>query len=232
MSRWTVADVMTVDAVSVQKDTPFKGIVDLMEAHGVNAVPVTDSHDRVVGIVSTADLLPKIEFAGGGDGVRVFENKQVRQSREKARATAAAELMSAPAITVTPPTPLVVAARLMHAHDLKRMPVVNDAGRLVGIVTRQDLVKVFLRSDDEIKREILASLDDGIVGVEPSQLRVEVDDGVVTLLGELDRRSLVTAITRQFERVDGVVDVVSHLSYQHDDTGESRTVRRPSAFMP
>jgi len=231
MGRWNVADVMTIGAISVQEDTPFKGIVDLLEAHEINAVPVVDGFDRVVGVVSSADLVPKIEFAGDDDHLRPFENRHTRQARGKAHATAAGELMNAPAVTVMGTTSVVAAARILETETLKRLPVVDDMGRLIGMVTRRDLLKVFLRTDEEIRREIIAEALDGLVGVEQSHLRVEVDDGVVTLLGEVERGSLVPALVRQVERVDGVVDVVSHLSFDLDDTGDqSKGYQAPVMF--
>jgi CBS domain-containing protein len=231
MSRWSVADVMTVGAISVQEDTPFKEIVDLLEAHEINAVPVVDGFDRVVGVVSSADLVPKIEFAGDDEHLRLFENRHTRQARGKAHATAAGELMNAPAVTVMDTTSVVGAARIMEAEELKRLPVVDDMGRLVGMVTRRDLLKVFLRTDGEIRREILTEALDGLAGVEQSQLRVEVDDGVVTLLGEVEHASVVPGLVRQIERVDGVVDVVSHLSAKVDDTGsQPDAYRAPVMF--
>ncbi|WP_432992961.1 CBS domain-containing protein [Dactylosporangium sp. CA-233914] len=205
MSRWNVADVMTFGAVSVQEDTPFKEIVDLLEAHGVNAVPVVDGSDRVIGVVSSADLLPKIEFAGDDERAHPFEGRETRRARAKVHATAAGELMSAPAITVSGRASLPKAARIMEAAGLKRLPVVDSAGRLVGMVTRHDLLKVFLRSDAEIRREILEFVD-------LDRLRVEVDDGVVTLLGEVGREEAIPVFVRRIERVDGVVDVVNYLS--------------------
>ncbi|GAA3220097.1 CBS domain-containing protein [Dactylosporangium siamense] len=212
MSRWNVADVMTIGAISVREDTPFKEIVDLLEAHAINAVPVVDGSDRVVGVVSSADLVPKIEFAGDGDQPRSFEGRHTRQARGKAQATAAGELMNAPAVTVTSTTSLVAAARAMEHDELKRLPVVDGSGRLIGMVTRRDLLKVFLRTDADIRREIVDEALKGVAGVQRSQLRVEVDDGVVTLLGEVEHGSLVPALIHRIERVDGVVDVVSHLS--------------------
>jgi CBS domain-containing protein len=231
MSRWSVADVMTIGAVSVQEDTPFKEIVDLMEAHGVNAVPVVDAFDRVVGVVSSADLMPKIEFAGEDDHLRLLENRHTRQARGKAHATAAAELMNAPAVTVMPSTSLVAAARIMETDELKRLPVVDDLGRVIGMVTRRDLLKVFLRTDAEIRQEIEAEAGRGLVGIEPAQLTVEVDDGVVTLLGQVERASVVPGVVRQIERIDGVVDVVSHLSAVVDDTdGQLKAYQAPVIF--
>jgi CBS domain-containing protein len=231
MGRWNVADVMTIGAISVQEDTPFKEIVDLLEAHEINAVPVVDGFDRVVGVVSSADLVPKIEFAGDDEHLRLFENRHTRQARGKAHATAAGELMNAPAVTVMGTTSVVAAARIMETGELKRLPVVDDMGRLVGMVTRRDLLKVFLRTDGDIRREVVAEALHGLVGVEQSQLRVEVDDGVVTLLGEVERSSIVPALVRQIERVDGVVDVVSHLSAKVDDTGNQPNGYRPPVMF-
>jgi len=228
MSRWTVADVMTHGAVCVQEDTPFKEIVDLIEAHGVNAVPVVDAFDRVVGVVSSADLMAKIEFAGEDDHVRLFEHRHTRQARGKAHATAAGELMNAPAVTITGGASLPAAARVMEAAGLKRLPVVDDLGRLVGMVTRRDLLKVFLRSDKAIHHDIVAGALQGRPGVEPAQVRAEVDDGVVTLLGQVERASVIPALTREIERIDGVVDVVSHLSPIVDD--ETKPYQVPVMF--
>ncbi|GAB3837844.1 CBS domain-containing protein [Dactylosporangium cerinum] len=223
MGRWNVTDVMTIGAISVQEDTPFKEIVDLLDAHGINAAPVVDGFDRVVGVVSSADLVPKIEFAGEDDHLRLFEHRHTRQARGKAHATAAGELMNAPAITVMSTTSVVAAARIMESEALKRLPVVDDMGRLIGMVTRRDLLKVFLRPDEEIHREIVAEAMDGLVGVDGSKLRVEVDDGIVTLLGEVERGSFIPALVRQVERVDGVVDVVIQLSFDLDDASDQST---------
>ncbi|MER7279130.1 CBS domain-containing protein [Dactylosporangium sp. NPDC000244] len=228
MSRWEVADVMTVGAVSVREDTPFKEIVDLLEAHEVNALPVVDAFDRVAGVVSSADLMAKIEFAGDDDRVRMFESRHTRQARGKAHATAAGELMNAPAVTITGGASLAAAARIMEAAGLKRLPVVDDLGRLVGMVTRRDLLKVFLRTDADILRDIMAETLPGMPGVEPAQLRAEVDDGVVTLLGQVERASVIPSLIRRIERIDGVVDVVSHLSAIADD--EPKPYQAPVMF--
>src|SRR6185437_6553140 len=191
------------------EEAPFKVIVDIMETFGYNALPVVDNSRRVLGLVSSADLVPKIEFAATVAQPHLLEGRQHRTARDKAAATAAAELMTSPAVTVLPQTTLVEAAKIMDSAGLKRLPVVDDLGRLTGMVTRSDLLKVFLRDDTEV----LADL----VGVEPSQVQVEVDNGVVTLLGRLDRRSLIRSTIRHVERVAGVVNVVSHLSYGADD---------------
>lgn len=217
MSHWNVADVMTVGAISVQRDTPFRQIVDIMELHNINAVPVVDAADHVIGLVSSADLMSKIEYAGS-HGRALFERQRVRAARAKSTGTAAGDLMTTPVVTVSARTSLVAAAKVMDEGRFKRLPVVDQDGRLVGMVTRRDLLKVFLRPDRQIRAEIVDEVLDGIAGVEPTQVTVDVGDGVVTLLGEVDRRSLLPVVRRLVERVDGVVDVVSHLTYAVDDT--------------
>ena len=226
MSHWNVADVMTTGAISVQRDTPFREIVDILELHNINAVPVVDDADHVVGLVSSADLITKIEFAGHHSATP-FERQRTRRARAKATGTAAGDVMSVPAVTVHRGTTLVGAAKLMDDGRLKRLPVIDDLGRLVGIVTRRDLLKVFLRPDDQIRCEIVDEVLDDLVGVEPAQIRIEVADGVVALLGEVDRRSLIPMVRRLVERVDGVVDVVSHLGYRVDDTRKEAVASQP-----
>jgi len=227
MGQWSVADVMTSRAVCVQPDTPFKEIVDLLELNRINAVPVVDASLRVIGLVSSADLVAKIEFAGDEEGVRLVESRHTRAVRDKAAATAAADLMTAPAITITSRTPLVAAAKVMEKSQLKRLPVVDRLGRLVGMVTRAGLLKVVLRPDSQIRCEIVDEVLEDLAGVEPAQIVVDVSDGVVTLTGRLDRRSLIPLVKRQVGRVDGVVDVVSDLGYAHDDIREAVTAARP-----
>jgi CBS domain-containing protein len=205
MTRWTVADVMTEDAIAVMEDAPFKEIVDVLETNHINAVPVIDAGYRVVGLVSSADLVPKIEFSGGDDRPKLFEGHKHRADREKAGGTAAADLMTSPAMTVLPATTVVQAAKLM------------DTGRLTGMVTRTDLLKVFLRDDADLAAEIVREVLTDVPGIDPDQVRVSVDDAVVTLNGQVDRRSVVAPLVRHVGRVTGVVDVLDELSYDVDD---------------
>jgi CBS domain-containing protein len=122
--------------------------------------------------------------------------------------------MSAPAVTVPAGTPGVHASRLMDSAGVKRLPVVDDLGRLVGIVTGRDLLRVFLRSDDEIRADVR---DEVSARVDCPRLGVTVVGGVVTLTGEVSRRSMVPVAVRLAERVDGVVEVVDQLTYRRDD---------------
>jgi len=230
MNHWSVAHVMTNGAISVQRDTPFREIVDILELHNINAVPVVDNADHVVGLVSSADLIPKIEFAGQRGPVP-FERPRTRRGRAKSTGTAAGDVMTVPVVTVHRDTSVVQAARAMDEGHLKRLPVVDDTGRLVGMVTRRDLLRVFLRPDEQIRREIVEEVLDNLAGVAPAQLRIEVADGVVTMLGTVERRSLVPIVRRRIEHVDGVVDVVNHLGYAVDDT-HLPPVHRPAPAAP
>src|SRR6185369_809501 len=151
MRRWTVGDVMTGKVVSVTADTPYKQIVKSLQRHRVSAVPVVNDEGHVIGVVSEADLLPKLETP---DETMFGRNKHRRRIRAKARGDIASELMSAPAVTIGPEAAIPAAARVMDSERVKRLPVVDDQGRLVGVISRSDLLRPFLRADDEIRAEI------------------------------------------------------------------------------
>ena len=145
-----VKDLMTTPVVTVAPEIPFKEIVACLAEHRVSAVPVVDDSRRVLGVVSEADLLLKEEFPEGPAGGRLFQGRRHRMDRAKAAGDTAVELMTAPAITIGPDATVAEAARLQHRHQIKRLPVVDPAGPLLGIVSRADLLKVFLRADAEI----------------------------------------------------------------------------------
>jgi CBS domain-containing protein len=145
-----VRDVMTPQVLTVDEQAPFKEIVALMDECRISALPVLDEKGRVVGIVSEADLLLKEEFPEGPAGGRLLQGRRQREERAKAAGDTAVELMTAPAVTIGPDATVTEAARLLHRHGIKRLPVVDPAGPLLGIVSRADLLKVFLRADAEI----------------------------------------------------------------------------------
>jgi CBS domain-containing protein len=213
MNGMTVADVMTYGAVTASADTPYRDLVDLIETRSVNAVPVIDRFSLVLGVVSASDLLHKIEFAGGGDPPRIFESRRHRRNRRRAAGTVAADLMTAPAVTVFQGTPVADAARLMETAGVRRLPVVDDLGRLTGMVTNRDLLKVFLRPEAAIKEQVVDALStvDGAV-------TAEVDHGAVLVRGLVDRRSVADSITARIEAVDGVVSVENRVGWTLDDT--------------
>ncbi|WP_024756513.1 CBS domain-containing protein [Streptomyces exfoliatus] len=207
-SRYTVSDVMTHTAIAIGRDAPYKEIVALLDQWKVSALPVLEGEGRVVGVVSEADLLPKEEFRLDGPRPGEFDEAA------KAGALRAGELMSSPAVTVHPDATLAEAARIMATRKVKRLPVVNEIGMLEGVVSRSDLLKVFLRTDGEIEEEIRRS----ILGesAAPAGLDVSVLEGVATLRGGLADPSLVPLLARAVRAVEGVVDVRMRLGAHED----------------
>jgi CBS-domain-containing membrane protein len=168
------------------------------------------------GWVSEADLLLKQEQPPR-QAVGLLSVPRRRKDRAKARATVAAELMSRPAISIGPRATLAEAARRLHAAGIKRLPVIDAEGRLVGIVSRADLLKSFLRSDEELQQEIEEDVIFGDLFMAPSRFDVHVRDGVVVLQGCCERRSLIPTVVRAVEAVEGVVQVVNRLGYELDE---------------
>jgi CBS domain-containing protein len=212
-TRLRVGDVMTRDVVSVSADTPFKHIEQLMDEHQVSAIPVVDAEGGVVGVVSEADLLLKTEAGAQEPGRWTHDS---RERRSKSHAQTAAGLMSSPAVTVAPSLPLAAAARVMRKQSVKRLPVVED-GRLVGIVSRADVLKSYLRSDADIQSDVAEGVIRGSMWLDPAQFDLEVDDGVVRIRGEVDRRSDVEILTTLTLAVEGVIGVDPSLTYRFDD---------------
>jgi CBS domain-containing protein len=205
-----VSDVMTLTVVAVGREATFKDIVRTMEQWKVSALPVLEGEGRVVGVVSEADLLPKEEFRDS-DTSR-FEQLRRLSDLVKAGGVTAEELMSTPAVTVHANATLAQAARIMAMEKVKRLPVVDDAGRLQGIVSRSDLLKVFLRSDDDIEAEVRRTVVSYLFPALGSNVRVGVRDGVVTLSGQIRDTSLITVAARLVRAVEGVVDVECQLT--------------------
>ncbi|MGW3353452.1 CBS domain-containing protein [Nonomuraea rubra] len=220
--RMTVADVMTEKVVAVSAATPFKQIAETLISGGISAVPVTDDDNHVLGMVSEADLLRKEEFREQfyREGYRPPLRARLRhpKGRRKAEGDTAAELMTSPAVTITAASSAVEAARLMDERDVKRVAVVDYDGRLVGIVSRRDLVKLFLRGDEAIAAEVRGDVLDRSLWVNTDGVRVEVRQGVVTLSGWMERRSEAAIAVRMSGRVNGVVDVVDKLTWKQDDS--------------
>ncbi|MFG1803672.1 CBS domain-containing protein [Micromonospora carbonacea] len=217
MRAWQVRDVMTTDVAAVREGTAYREIVDVLTGWRVTAAPVVDGARRVLGVVSEADLLHKVELLGQPHERRVFVGRRQREAQVKAGATLAADLMSAPAVTVGPDASCVEAARLMTQRHVKRLPVVDDLGRLVGIVTRGDLLRVHLRPDGDIRADVVGEVLRRTLGVRDDVVDVTVHDGVVTLTGQLERRSTVRLALRLSAQVSGVVEVVDALGWAVDD---------------
>jgi CBS-domain-containing membrane protein len=216
MKRWYVGDVMTVDVVTVSPEMGYKAVADLLVERSVSAVPVVNASGIVVGVVSEADLLAKLEYA---DRVprHPLSARRMRYRTRKATGDTAAELMTAPAVTVRATETVTRAARLMEAAGIKRLLVVDDNGRLAGIVSRRDLLRLYTRSD----AETLAALHDGMLHslwIDPSTLDMRVVDGIVTLAGQVDKRSTAAILVAFALGTPGVVDVVDRLDVEVDDT--------------
>ena len=225
-----VRDVMSTDVAAVRDDTPFRRIVEVLAQRRVTAVPVIDAAGGVLGVVSEADLMHKVEFVGAGHERHLFEGRRRRIARTKATGETAAQLMSAPAITVRPDASLAEAARLMDGARVKRLPVVDEAGRVVGVVSRGDLVRVYLRPDHEIRAAVIDNVLRETMWIDPGRVEVGVSGGVVTLTGGLDSRSTAQIVVRLTAAVPGVVGVVDRLGYRYDDTEAATRSHRSHPF--
>jgi CBS domain-containing protein len=200
---------MSTEVVTVGKTTSYKEVARLMTEHKVNALPVVTKSGHLIGVVSEADVLRKEErrfrrLASGLSG-------RARRERAKAGARTAAELMTSPVITTHPDASLASAARLMSAHHIRRLPVLDASGSLIGMVSRRDLLRVFLRPDAEIGAEVHGVLT-GVLLEDPQSVTVQVRDGLVTLRGSLREPELIPAAVQLASDVDGVVAVTHELT--------------------
>ncbi|MEU9759184.1 CBS domain-containing protein [Streptomyces sp. NPDC047985] len=216
MEHRTVAELMTRDVVRARRDLPFKEIVELLAENDVTAVPVVDELDRPMGVVSEADLLRKCSDRDDPSGLTPIPRIEAWE-RAKAEGARAEELMSAPAVCARPEWTVVEAARLMEVQDVKRLPVVDETDKLLGIISRRDLLRVFLRRDEAIREEIDRDVLRGTMGLDPAAVTIEVRQGQVVLTGSVESKGLVPVIERLCRSVDGVVSVTAHLTPRADD---------------
>ncbi|MFE3638606.1 CBS domain-containing protein [Streptomyces sp. NPDC059168] len=209
-SPYRVSDVMTRAVVAVGRKAPFKDIVERMEQWKVSALPVLEGDGRVIGLVSEADLLPKEEFRDSDPDRRT----QLRRLTDlaKAGAVTADEVMSAPAVTVHAEATLAEAARIMALRHVKRLPVVNAEGVLDGVVSRSDLLKVFLRPDDDLADEIRRDVVDVLFPAPVEPVHITVSDGVATLTGRVTDATRIPLAIGMVRAVEGVVGVDCHLT--------------------
>lgn len=211
---------MTTRVHVANPQTPFKLLVRLLDENRISAVPIVDLRGMPLGVVSETDLLLKERHGDFDPGV--LNLRRNRREQAKADGLVASDLMTAPAITVSTSTSLADAARTMHDRNVRRLVVVDERGRIAGIVTRSDLLQVFLRSDEDLREDIVAKVIPAILVAEAASVDVDVRSNVVTLVGEVDRRSDAEILTRVTREMDGVVGVVSQLRYRWDDTSARR----------
>lgn len=211
MHHRTVADLMSHQVVTVGPAAPLKAVAATLADHGISAVPVVDDARHPIGMVSEGDLIrktaaqPRPRDSGPRPG-------PVPREWVGSPVATAGETMSVPVVTARPDWTVAEAARAMERYRVKRLPVVDDGERLVGIVSRSDLLRIFLRSDTAIGEEINRDILRGALGLSPRDIRAEVSDGIVTLDGDAREADTVALAERLCWMVDGVVRVDNRLA--------------------
>lgn len=225
MKHSKVGTVMVSDVVRATYGTSFKEVARLLYGHRISGLPVVDEDAHVIGVISETDLLSRQArpddrpYTGHERRFRLPAlSRTARVESQKARARTAGQLMSQPPVTVHAEDTIAEAARTMAHHKVERLPVVDEEERLVGIVTRRDLLQTFLRTDSEIRREVIDEVLVRSLWLSPQTLSVQVHEGVVTLSGQVERISEKEIAARMTGHIDGVVGVVDKLTYRLDDS--------------
>jgi CBS-domain-containing membrane protein len=222
----SVAEVMSDRVIAVHENAEFSEIVDAMRRFHVASLPVIDTGDHVIGLISEDDVLAK--EADQGHRSRLLGRFRRRTCPSKAAGTTATELMSSPAVTVTRSTSAREAARAMFRHRVHQLPVVDAiSGRLTGIVTRSDLLAVYERPAEDIRREVRYDLIGDMLAMDPERFTVDVDHGTVTLRGEVEDRCAARILTDAVRHIDGVVTVIDKLNYRRDGDPSARPPAHP-----
>jgi CBS-domain-containing membrane protein len=204
-----VKDVMTTQVVAVRSGATFKEMAAALRQYRVSGFPVIDEHEKVIGIVSEADLLAKEALTDPGVLTGVLPHEDVR----KAEGLTAGDLMTPRAVTIRPEDSIEHAAQLMHFLHVKRLPVVDADGGLVGLVSRTDVLAVYDRPDDDIRAEITGNVILRGFPEDPRRFAVTVQAGVVTVQGSPETAALGHDIVRKIGHIPGVVAVHDELSY-------------------
>lgn len=221
MDEMTVGSVMTKDVVTAHPGTPFRELVATMTEKGISALPVVDDRGRPIGVVSEADVLAKQEFHGGGDE-QPHHDRDARDRWYRAQGQAAAEIMSTPVRAVHATEPVSTAARMLAVAGIRRLFVTDWYGRLVGVVSRRDLMGVYLVDDDELQARVTGMV--AACGIPQDAVTVQVNAGFVVLDGEAPRRRVADTAVRMVRAAPGVIGVRDNLRYLVDDVlvgGES-----------
>jgi CBS domain-containing protein len=214
-----VQDLMTKSVLTVQSSTPLKDAAALLSEHRISGLPVVDGERRVLGVLSEGDILFK--ESSGQEGKQGFLDRLLAVPPTglelKIAAKTAGDAMSAPALTIGPRRPVTEAATTMIEEGVNRLPVIDEEERLIGIITRADLVRAFVRSDAEVEQEIREDVIRRTLWIEPDTIIVQVEDGEVRLSGEVETKSDAELIPTFVQRVPGVVSVLSKLRWREEN---------------
>ena len=217
MDEMTVGSVMTREVVTARQETTFKDIVVMLNEHRVSGLPVVDTKGRPLGVVTEADTLVKQEQPGDAPS-RPWLGRRRRARWRKATGRVAADLMTAPPVTVDPATTITAAARTMAHKRIRRLCVVDGDGKLVGIVSRRDVISTYLRDDDAVRADIEENVFKKGMWLFPIHLTVVVSAGVATLDGSVERRTTALVAGQLTQAIPGVVAVRNNVRFEMDDT--------------
>jgi CBS domain-containing protein len=212
-----VRDLMTTEPVTTTPDAPLKEAARMMVEHGVSGLPVLDDAGALVGMVTEGDFLRQEANRDQPYRLSLLEALFGDGSGAPPAVETVGEVMSEPVITIGADATISEAARVMAHRRVKRLPVLDDAGALIGIISRADVVNAFTKPDEVIEDEVREDIIRRLLFLDPGTVTVEVKDGVVTLSGELENRTEAHLLEELTRRIAGVVRVVSHLTFQVDD---------------
>lgn len=228
MRQVRVEDVMTPAVIAAYEDTPYKELVRLMSEHRVSGLPVLDEEGRLAGIVTEADLLLAEEGEPKLHSVFLHwftDPKRLAALEHETEGVRAAHIMTREVVIARPHEAVRDAAKVLLDAGVRRLPVIDEERRVVGIVSRSDLLRPYLRSDETIRDEIEDEILVRILSIDPHTVRVEVEEGVARLEGRVERKSMKELLVELVHRVDGVVGVDDRLRFAVDE-------RKPSSFSP
>lgn len=209
---------MTEEVITLRRTAPFKEVVETLMAAAVSGAPVVDDNGRLLGVVTEADLMTRKAYSGTRHALALvagyLTGDDPRWLRKSAALTAE-QLMTTAPVTVSPGHDIGVAARRMLDHAVNRLPVVDDAGRVVGIVARRDLLRSWIRADEAIAADVRELLRDPRRVPEDNRVACEVTDGIVRLLGTVRVPTDAVVVEAAVRAVPGAVDVVSEITSEH-----------------